>query len=110
MSLIDLTGIPAAIAKVPGEFQPLFTLMLDRMTELETAAADRMDKLESTAAGDTKAIVTQILEGLKPVTDAVNTVALTVNATATEIQQITRRLDGAKLTLTLAPEVPADAS
>lgn len=84
---------------------------VDDLTAKLAAQEERVAALEmqfeQQAAKDVSAIAKQVIDGLNPLvkeaTDAINTVALTVNATATIIQIVVRRFDGA--TFKLGPEV-----
>jgi hypothetical protein len=83
---------------------------LDQAKKDLADALDRIAILEAQTAKDVSLIAGTILAGVTPLlksaVDAVNTITLTVNATAVELQAIVRRLDGANLTLALGPEAP----
>jgi hypothetical protein len=83
---------------------------LDTTRAALNQALDRIAQLETQTAKDVDAIASKVIGGLSPLvkeaTDAINTVALTVNATATIAQNVIRRLDGATATLKLGPEIP----
>ena len=95
---MDFTGgLAAAVAGLPAEFQKDFAPFIDQ------AAA-----LESKTALDVNQIVDKILAGVMPRIDrtceAVDTLTLTVGASAQELLTTARRIDGATVTVKLGPE------
>ena len=95
---MDFTGgLAAAVAALPAEFQKDFAPFLTQ------AAA-----LESQTARDVNQITDKVLAELKPmvqsVVDAANALVVTVDGSVTETLALIRRIDGMKVTVTLAPE------
>ena len=102
----DLLGL----SKLPDEVKPIVQALMDRVDALELKLAGDVQALEAKTALDVQAIADKVIAGLSPLVtqavDAVNTVTLTVNASVVEITALARRIDGAKLTVTLGPEIP----
>jgi hypothetical protein len=95
---MDFTGgLSQAVSQLPAEFQPVLTAVMDRLAALEAQGAK-----------DSQILAQQVIDGVKsaiqPAVEAVNTVALTVNASVTEITALARRIDGATFTAKLGPE------
>ena len=88
---MDLTGgLSQAIAALPAEAQPLVTMLMDRL-----------DALEAQGARDSKAIADSVTAALVP---QIAAMTATVNEVGGEMLTFLRRLDGASVKLTLAPE------
>lgn len=70
---------------------------------------DRVDALETKGAADVQAIADKVIAGLQPMVkeavDGVNNLTVTVGVSIQEVTALARRIDGAKLTVTLGPEV-----
>lgn len=98
---MDPLGIQSALKAAPAELQPLLDHLLDRVDALETRGVD-----------DVKSIASQVIAGLSPMvkqaTDAVNTLTIVASASVTEVTALIRRIDGARFTLKLGPEIPDD--
>ena len=90
---MSLTGVTEAAATIPADIQLLM---------------DRVATLESQSAKDVQAIADKVLAELKPmvqsVVDAANALVVTVDGSVTETLALIRRIDGMKVTVTLAPE------
>jgi predicted metal-dependent phosphoesterase TrpH len=88
---MDFTnGLAQEVAKLPAELQPILVAVVDKVAEIETKTA-----------GDIQAIAKQVIDALVP---QVQAVTQTANAGISETLALIRRLDGATITIRLAPD------
>jgi len=88
---MDLTGgLAQEVSKLPAEFQPVITALMDRIAQLEAQTAKDVD-----------AIADKVIAAMVPQAQALTQ---TVNAVADQAMTLIRRLDGAQVTVKLGPE------
>ena len=90
----------------------MFSGDINQLGTVVSGLMDRIAALEAQSAKDTNAIADKLIAAVLPVIQAagasVDTMTLTVNASATEFLRLAKRIDGAKLVL--GPDVPDTAA